>query len=522
MSEEPSSLGPGFTTWLRDDPEAREAILKGKEVEVVATAYAQNDFILEFLMGSGLWEILVSLRPGKLYKENGKPWRAMNGLEVLRELIHVERIAHCGRVISDTRLMMIAGFNAEEIRRQRKRRGLLVDPETLGNHLARMNPPEVLNAFYRHVALLKERKWIGRGVYAADAHEITFPHARGWEGMGKVGDAYGYKLVLLVRTSPGGERIVGMALGPLQVSEHRLLRILLRQFEERVCPVRTLIDVLVLDRGYWGAEFLLGLRKRFGFHFVTRAQHERLEVVRDVEGLMRAAETAGPAKVIEEDRSRLGKIKVSLWGFEKMPLRNQDGKEAGQANVVVAEEYDEKGNRMHEANGEIRPPLYYVTSLPAKADPYAIRKYYLQRWTIENQGFRNLTQRWFLDVAAGRNYRSILARTSFVLVLSNAESILEEYFPGPWQEERKRLGTLGVPGLIGGEPALAAYTPRGQLGILETEDYGNLIAQRERAALIDELRKAQARGEGIEDVIRRLSPPGPKPSPRAPGEPERG
>lgn len=516
MNERPSRLGPGFNTWLRDDPEVREAILKGKEVEVVATSYAQNDFILEFLMGSGLWEILVSLRPGKLHKENGKPWRAMNGLEVLRELIHVERIAHCGRVISDTRLMMIAGFNAEEIRRRRKRKGLLVDTETLGNHLARMNPPEVLEAFYRHVALLKEREWIGRGVYAADAHEITFPHARGWEGMGKVGEAYGYKLVLLVRASPGGERTVGMAMGPLQVSEHRLLRILLRQLEEKVCPVRKLIDVLVLDRGYWGAEFLLGLRKRFGFHFVTRAQHERLGLVKDVEGLMREAEAAGPAQVIPEDRSRLGKIKVSLRGFEEIPLRNEKSKEVGQANMVVALEYDEKGTRIREADGEIRLPLYYVTSLPAKADPYAIRKYYLQRWTIENQGFRNLTQRWSLDVAAGRNYRSILARTCFVLVLANAESILKEYFPGAWQEERRRLGTLGVPGLMGGEPALAAYTPRGQLGILETEDYGSLIRQHERAVFIEELRKAQARGEGIEDVLRRLT------SENQGGEPERG
>jgi hypothetical protein len=519
MTGDRSSLGPGFDAWLRNDPKALEAIRGGKEVEVEATAYAQNDFILEFLMGSGLWDLLVSTRPGKLQKENGKPWRALNGLEVLRELIHVKRIAHCGRVISDTRLMMIAGFNAEEIRRQRRRKGLMVDTETLGNHLARMNPPEVLDTFYRHVALLKERGWIGRGVYAADAHEITFPHARGWKGMGTVKDAHGYKLVLLVRVSPGGERIVGMALGPLQVSEHRLLQILLRQLEERVCPVRNLIDVLVLDRGYWGAEFLLGLRQRYRFHFVTRAQHEKLAVVQDVEGLMREAEAAGPAQVTLEKRSRLGKIKVSMRGFEKLPLRDEDGKEVGLTNVAVADEYDLRGNRLRGEDG-IRPRMYYVTSLPTKADPYAIRKHYLLRWTIENQGFRNLTQRWSLDVAAGRNYRSILARTSFVLMLANAESILEEYFPGPWQEERKRLGTLGVPGLIGGEPALAAYTPKGELGILSTEDYGALIRQNERASILEELRKAQARGETIEAVLRRLAPD--LSPPAVAGETERG
>ncbi len=97
----------------------------------------------------------------------------------------------------------------------------------------------------------------------------------------------------------------------------------------------------------------------------------------------------------------------------------------------------------------------------------------------------------------------------FVFLLANAESILEELFPGPWQEERKRLGKLGVQGLIGGEPALAAYTPGGHLGLLTPQEYGAIVAQRERATIIEELRKAQARGEGIEDVLRRIAPADP-------------
>ena len=504
MTSCPSRLGPGFQAWLRDDPKAHQAILQGRDVDVEITSYAQNDFLLEFLMGSGLWEVLVSLRPGKLRKDNGKPWRALNGLEVLRELARVDRVAHCGKVILDTRLMMIAGFNAREIGRQRRRGGLVVSPETLGNHLARMTPPVIVDAFYRHVALLRQKDWIGRGVYAADAHEITFPHARKWEGMGTVGEAHGYKLLLLVRVSPGGERIVGFALGPLQISEHRLLQIVLKQLEQKVCPVRKLIDVLVLDRGYWGAEFLLGLRRRHGFHFVTRAQHDNLGIVKDVEGLLR---TAGAPRKVKEERSRLGKIEVSLWGFDRLPLCADKDREVGKANVVVAEEFDLQGQPVRESDGKPRPRLHYVTSLPAQADPYAIRKHYLKRWTIENQGFRNLTQRWGLDVAAGRNYRSILARTFFVLALANAESVVEEMFPGPWQEERRRLGRLGAPGKIGGEPALAAYTPQGQLGILKTDDFRSLVAQRERTLILNEIRSATNRGEPLDDVIRRLTPP---------------
>lgn len=507
MTTSTSRLGPDFQTWMRDDPTTREAILEGRDVDVSLTSYAQNDFLLEFLMGSGLWNLLVSVRPRKLRKDNGKPWKALNGLEILRELSRVDRIAHCGRVIADTRLMMIAGFNAEEIRRARRRQGLVVTPETLANHLSRMRPPEVVDAFYEHVSVLLKKKWIGPGVYAADAHEITFPHARGWQGMGKVGEAHGFKLVVLIRASPGPERIVGFAMGPLHVSEHRLLKIVLRQLETRVGPVKKLIDVLVLDRGYWGAEFLLGLRKKYGFHFVTPTQHDGLGVVEDVEGLLKAKPADEKPLEVREERSRLGKIRVRLRALEDVPLYDKDRQPAGKVNVVVADELDSRGNPLRDSEGKLRPRVYYATSLPAKTDPYRARAYYLKRWVVENEGFRNLTQRWGVDVAAGRSYAAILARTFFLLVLANAESIVDELFPGPWQEERKRLRKLAVPGRIGGEPGVAAYTREGHLGIMAVEDYGQLVAQRERTALIATLQQARARGQSLDDVLRSLAPP---------------
>jgi hypothetical protein len=92
------------------------------------------------------------------------------------------------------------------------------------------------------------------------------------------------------------------------------------------------------------------------------------------------------------------------------------------------------------------------------------------------------------------------------LVLANAESIVAELFPGHWSQERKRMGKLGVPGRIGGEPGVAVYTGQGRLGLLGVEEYGRLAAQRERRTLLEELQRASARGEGIDDVLRRLAP----------------
>lgn len=492
----------GFRAWLRDDPRVRAAISAGEDVEVEASSYAENDFLIEFLMGSGLWEKLVSLRPAGLRKDNGKPWRAMNGLEILRELAGVERIARCGKVISDARLMAIAGFNAEEIARARKREGLVVTPETLSNHLERIAPQDAVACFYEHVALLKERKWLGRGIYAADGHDITFPHARGWKGMGKKGEAHGFKLLLLVRVAPGPERIVGFALAPLQTSEHLLLRMVLREIERRVCPVKKLIETLVLDRGYWGADFLLALRRRHGVHFVTRAQHEGLDVVKDIDGM--AAEL--PQVRVCEERSRLGKIEVSLRAVEKVPLRDAKGREVGTVNAVIAQEMDLHGRPLWFEDGRLRR-YHYVTSHPCADDPYPVRGCYLLRWIVENEGFRNLVTRWSLDVPAGRGFEAITARIVFALVLANVEGLAAELFPGPWKDERERLATLGADRLIGGRPALAAYTPRGELGLFDVQEYARLIAARERRSLAAELIQARARGDDIDELLRKLSGP---------------
>lgn len=495
-------LPRGLRTWLRDDPRVREAILAGEDVEVEASAYAANDFLVEFLMGSGLWEQLVSLRPAGLRKDNGKPWRAMNGLEILRELAGVERIARCGKVISDARLMAIAGFNAEEIARARRRDGLVVTPETLSNHLARISPRDAVASFYGHVKLLRDRKWLSRGVYAADGHDITFPHARGWKGMGTKGEAHGFKLLLLVRVSPSPERIAGFAIAPLQTSEHLLLRMVLREIERRVCPVRKLIDTLVLDRGYWGADFLLSLRRRHGIHFVTRAQHEGLDVVRDIDGM--AAEL--PEVRVCEERSRLGRIEVSLRAVEKVPLRDQSRREVGVVNAVLAEEMDLHGRPLRFEDGTLRR-FHYVTSRPCATDPYLIRACYLQRWGVENEGFRNLVTRWALDVPAGRSFEAITARIVFALILANAEGLAAELYPGPWQEERERLAELGADRLLGGRPEIAAYTPRGELGLYRADEWTRLVATAERRRVADELLQARARGEDIDALLLRLRGP---------------
>jgi len=77
-------------------------------VEVALSAYGANDGLLEFLVGSGLWGVLTGMFPDGLRKGNGKRWAALNGVEVLRELARVDRIAHCGKIVRDVRLSWVS------------------------------------------------------------------------------------------------------------------------------------------------------------------------------------------------------------------------------------------------------------------------------------------------------------------------------------------------------------------------------------------------------------------------------
>jgi hypothetical protein len=494
-----------YALWTRDDTGCAEAIRSGKPVEVELSAYGENDFVLEFLLGSGLWTILTSMAPDRLKKGNGKPWRALNGVEVLRELARVERISQCGKILRDARLMMVAGFNAEAVQKAREAGKPVVDPETLSNHLGRISPAAAAKAFGEHVGLMRRKRWIRGGTYAADAHEIIVPYGRTSERLGKVGEKYGYKLVLLLNVTPERERAVGFVLAPLHHSERALLKIILRGLQERFGPVGEWMKTLVLDRGYWGAKYLLGLHRRHGMDLVTRAQHEELGIVKDLDGLVSTPETAWQWR--EETHSRLGDMAVRCAGVENLDVYDERQQVIGQLSGVVAEEYDRsRRERMRDEDGRVRPRFYYVTTLPTAAKPPRIRGYYGQRWGIENQGFRELTQEWALDCLAGRRFNTLNSRIAFALMLYNAERLLRMKHPGPWQEERERLRGLGERNRLSG-PSLVAYTPQGQLGFLRPPEYERLIVERERDRLVHTLREGLAHGETLERMLQRLQNP---------------
>ena len=464
--------------WKKDNDHCSQLLKEGQELEADLSQYGQNDFYIEAMMELGLWDVMTDLYPNLLKKENGKPWKVMNGVIAIKELMRIGRISQCGKIIGDARLMTAAGFNMEEYAEKQHKEKDIVTTHTIRNHLKRIDKESGMHGFYRQVKYIRGQKWIRGKTYVADGHYITIKHGRDYEELGKVGDAYGYKVVVLLNIEEGRERVVGFALGPLQISERKLLRDIFKRLEESVAPVREIIDLIILDRGYWGAELFQELKEDWGIDFLTLARDEELSVSKDIKGLTRDKELKW--QEVNENRSRGRKLKVKLVGFENIEIPDKDNKVRLKVNVVAAKEYeyDTAGKNLKtDKQGQvIEKEYYYVTSLKGvKKHPYKIRRYYLRRWIIESR-FRNMTQQLFFDITAGRKINAIIARIAFMLMMFNAEKIVVMKYPGDWEKAAERLKKRNAPGLADGA-AVIVYSPHNKFAVYSTREYKVLIQQ---------------------------------------------
>jgi hypothetical protein len=119
----------------------------------------------------------------------------------------------------------------------------------------------------------------------------------------------------------------------------------------------------------------------------------------------------------------------------------------------------------------------YVTTLDAKDDPFRIYRLYKDRWTIENQGIRYLSQRWSLRDLAGRTLNSIQARILTVLTLYNAVKILEMKYEDKMEKLKDKMREKGERSYLSG-CALIVYGRDKYYGIFSAVNYANLVTER--------------------------------------------
>jgi len=128
----------------------------------------------------------------------------------MKELLCIGKLAGAGKIIRDGKLASDIGFNIEKIKKAEKEEKGEIDLGTLRNHLKKIPQAESDKAFYEHLKLLRDKRWIRGHEYVADAVELEVPYGETFEGMGRVWDKkekrykYGYKLELLMNVTTTG------------------------------------------------------------------------------------------------------------------------------------------------------------------------------------------------------------------------------------------------------------------------------------------------------------------------------
>ena len=120
-------------------------------------------------------------------------------------------------------------------------------------------------------------------------------------------------------------RIVGIAVGPMNMDEPVLLCDILDALTAHVAPVSQIIDTLVLDRGYWGVGFFADLCEKYRLHIVTLGKAD-LSACEDVRALVKL-EKRTPTVLRVEKKNNKGKT----LGFTRELVPVQDVEVVGES-----------------------------------------------------------------------------------------------------------------------------------------------------------------------------------------------
>lgn len=481
-------LAGDWRIWQQDRQQVEQEIVEGRPFQVWDTERGRYDSMLDFMLRTGLWAAATGMRPAHLKKDNGVPYRLLNGVECLREMAGIDTPANCGPLLKDAYLMERLGFTAEKIaERQQQDRGV-IDTETLLNHFSRFTEADLEGGFLQHVEVIRHKRWLRGGVYAADGHDILIPHGRGYEGARRISQgSYGYKLLVLLNIQDDCELIVGYVLGGLQESEITMLRRLLARLNHTMGPLREWLKILLLDRGYWGTDLFCELQQDYGIDFVSRVRDEKLDLNGHIQRQLEEPDRRWTE--FEEARPFSGRQeqqKVRVTALRPITLISDETPEHRQipVNIVVASQSHLDGSPILDKNGKDISRTDYITSLRPGRFGVKVRGYYRGRWGIENQGFRTLSQTWDIDRPAGHSYGAVLARLVFVFMIYNARHLFERecrHRPD-YAAELRQMRAHG-PGISLAGASAIALTASGHCAAIPTRQLLKLQKQRLRKAL---------------------------------------
>jgi len=460
--------------WTRNQEMVEAAILAGQEQDEAFTKYGANEFAVDFLRQSGLWDQLL-VKPKQ--RENGKGWQKIASIAVLLELLHVGHLAKAEKVIKDGKLMTELGFTFEEIETASVNNKGVIHRDTIRNYFKAIPQEESLKEFYGYVKLLRHKRWTRGKAYVADGFDLEV-YGKTYEGAGKVYDdktkkwKYGYKIVILMNVEKERERIMGLAIGPINSDERKLLVKIFEDLERHVDKIKNIMDVIILDRGYWGYDFMQEIIvKKYKIDYVLIAKKSFMFVKEDLRHMIDSKQIKfqerklyNPSKKEYED-VKVGYVNDLYHGYVSKAQPYQ-----GKVNVVVLTKKVTKGKQK-----KIKE-VFYVTNKQLTGDPLKIVKLYASRWSVENQGIRDLSQRWLIRTPAGRTLNAITARICLILKLYDAMKIMEMKHGKEWQKNKEEIKAWGERSFIGGQ-SIIVYA-EGHFAAFGSRQYKILIETR--------------------------------------------
>src|SRR3989339_683662 len=488
--------------WTQNREQVSDSILKGAEIEETLTHYGANEFAIDFLMHNGIWKQLM-MEPKRGKNNNGKDWKKLSGMAILLELLHVGQLSYADKIIKDAKLMMELGFTFTEIETAKQKEKGVIHRDTLRNYFKAIPSNKSMKEFYSYINFFREKRWMRGGVYVADGFDIEV-FGETYEGIGKKYDSkesrwkYGYKVVILMNVEEDRERIVGFAMGPINTDERALLLKIFEDLEKYVDKVKNIMDVIVLDRGYWGYDFLeKTLVGEYKIDYVIIAKKSFMFVKEDLRHMI-------DSRQIKFQERQLFNRSTKTWESVKVAFVkdlmhgyvNKAQPYQGMVNVVV----------MKQMQGQEEKEVFYVTNRKVPKNPLKIVQLYGSRWTVENQGIRDLSQRWLIRIPAGRTLKAITARICLILKLYNAMKIMEMKHGKEWQKNKEEIESWGQRSFIAGN-GLIVYAGQ-YFAAFSPKQYKRLIETRTRQVTIDELKqkvKSYLPRDKVKELFQRLS-----------------
>jgi len=460
--------------WTQNREQVSDSILKGAEIEETLTHYGANEFAIDFLMHNGIWKQLM-MEPKRGKNNNGKDWKKLSGMAILLELLPVGQLSYADKIIKDAKLMMELGFTFTEIETAKQKEKGVIHRDTLRNYFKAIPSNKSMKEFYSYINFFREKRWLRGKTYVADGFDIEV-FGETYEGIGKKYDSkesrwkYGYKVVILMNVEEDRERIVGFAMGPINTDERALLLKIFEDLEKYVDKVKNIMDVIVLDRGYWGYDFLeKTIVGKYGIDYVIIAKKDFLFVKEDLRHLIDSKQLHFQERnLYNRSEDKWESVKVAFVKDLFHGYKNKKEGFLGTLNVVV----------MKKKEGKEEKEVIYVTNKKVPKNPLKIVQLYGCRWTIENKGIRDLSQRWKIRTLPGRTLNAVTARIALVLKLYNAMKVMEMKNGKEWQQNKDAIKKMGEKSFIGGF-GLIVYTEE-HFATLSPKEFERLIAERTR------------------------------------------